>query len=207
VTRAPIAYVLSAARPPAFVAGERTPAPAPRPLPAHASPTQVSNFLDYFKLEAGKRLDTVRSEVLLPDLVGDVHCIIEAMVGRGGAVSLLPPDLAAAPAGAVLCDADRLRGVLLNLATNAAKFTRAGHIRLRVREVPAEGYPVPPPGHASITIRPVALVPAPALGGRCVGTEGGRSAGVCSSRLPGASEARRCPACRSTLLVEALPAP
>ncbi|KIY93275.1 PAS/PAC sensor hybrid histidine kinase [Monoraphidium neglectum] len=114
----------------------------------------VSNFLDFFKLEAGKRLDTVRSEVLLSDLVGDVHCIIEAMCGRGGAVALLPPDLSAAPAAPVLCDADRLRGVLLNLATNAAKFTRSGHICLRVGEVPADGYPVPPPGYAGITIRP-----------------------------------------------------
>lgn len=114
----------------------------------------VSNFLDFFKLEAGKRLDTVRSEVMLSDLVGDVHCIIEAMCGRGSAVALLPPDLSQAPAAPVLCDADRLRGVLLNLATNAAKFTRTGHICLRVREVPRDGFPAPPPGYAGITIRP-----------------------------------------------------
>lgn len=37
----------------------------------------VSNFLDYFKLEAGKRLDIVRREVNLQQLVTDVHCIIE----------------------------------------------------------------------------------------------------------------------------------
>ena len=114
----------------------------------------VSNFLDFFKLEASKRLDIVRSEVLLSDLAGDVHCIIEAMTGRGGAVALLPPDLAAAPAAPVLCDADRVRGVLLNLATNAAKFTRRGHIVLRVREVPADFHPAAPAGFAGITIRP-----------------------------------------------------
>lgn len=126
----------------------------PPPPCAPHKPAQVSNFLDFFKLEAGKRLDTVRSEVMLSDLVGDVHCIIEAMCGRGSAVALLPPDLSRAPGTPVLCDADRLRGVLLNLATNAAKFTRKGHICLRVREVPADGYPVPPSGYAGITIRP-----------------------------------------------------
>lgn len=42
----------------------------------------VSNFLDFFKIEAGKQLDIVRSPLDLRDLVTDVHCIIEAMVGR-----------------------------------------------------------------------------------------------------------------------------
>lgn len=43
----------------------------------------VSNFLDYFKLEAGKRLDIVRQEVDLAALVADVHCIIEVCSCRG----------------------------------------------------------------------------------------------------------------------------
>jgi len=128
--------------------------PTVPPTLRHARPFQVSNFLDFFKLEAGKRLDTVRSEVLLSDLVGDVYCIIEAMCCRGDAVALLPPDTDRAPAAPVLCDADRVRGVLLNLATNAAKFTRNGHICLRVQEVAADGFPTPPPGYAGITIRP-----------------------------------------------------
>lgn len=37
----------------------------------------VSNFLDYFKMEAGKRLDIVRTTFKLPQMVDDVHCIIE----------------------------------------------------------------------------------------------------------------------------------
>lgn len=45
----------------------------------------------------GKRLDIVRSEVVLTDLVGDVHCIIEAMIGRGGAVNLHLPQLLGVP--------------------------------------------------------------------------------------------------------------
>ena len=53
----------------------------------------VSNFLDFFKLEAGKALDIVRSSVDLGQLVADVHCIIEAMIGRNGDLALLEPDM------------------------------------------------------------------------------------------------------------------
>lgn len=67
----------------------------------------VSNFLDFFKMEAGKRLDIVRSEVMLSELVGDVHCIIEAMVGRGGAVALNTPDLAGVPPVCIFCHGRR----------------------------------------------------------------------------------------------------
>lgn len=48
----------------------------------------VSNFLDFFKMEAGKALDIVRTEVDLFELVSDVHCIIEAMIGRNGEVGM-----------------------------------------------------------------------------------------------------------------------
>ncbi|KAL4451935.1 hypothetical protein ABPG75_007597 [Micractinium tetrahymenae] len=94
----------------------------------------VSNFLDFFKIEAGKQLDIVRSPLDLRDLVTDVHCIIEAMVGRERGVALLPPDLDGAPA-TVLGDPSRICGILLNLYTNAAKYTKKGSIALRVRVV------------------------------------------------------------------------
>jgi signal transduction histidine kinase len=83
----------------------------------------VSNFLDFFKMEAGKQLDIVRTQVDLAGLVSDVHCIIEAMIGRSDEVALCEPDLDGVTA-TVMCDPDRLRGVLLNLYTNAAKFTK-----------------------------------------------------------------------------------
>jgi hypothetical protein len=35
--------------------------------------------------------------VVLDDLVGDVHCIIEAMIGRGGPVALQQPQLLGVP--------------------------------------------------------------------------------------------------------------
>lgn len=91
----------------------------------------VSNFLDFFKMEAGKQLDVVRTEIELQELVSDVHCIIEAMIGRSSDVTLMKPQLVNTPQY-LLGDPDRLRGILLNLYTNAAKFTRRGAISLRV---------------------------------------------------------------------------
>lgn len=63
--------------------------------------------------------------------MSDVHCIIEAMIGRSSDVALMKPQLVDAPQY-LLGDPDRLRGILLNLYTNAAKFTRRGAISLRV---------------------------------------------------------------------------
>lgn len=103
----------------------------------------VSNFLDYFKLEAGKQLDVVRAPVDLPSLVGDVQRIIEAMVSNTGDVRLLPPDMALAPAF-VLGDPARVCGVLLNLYMNAAKFTRKGAIGMKVHVVRSDYKPSPP---------------------------------------------------------------
>lgn len=66
------------------------------------------------------------------DLVGDIHCIIEATIGRSSSVMLERPNTDGVP-DYVLGDPDRLRGILLNLYTNAAKFTKRGSIALRVR--------------------------------------------------------------------------
>lgn len=41
----------------------------------------VSNFLDFFKVQAGKKLDIVRAPFRVRDLVSDVHCIVDAMLG------------------------------------------------------------------------------------------------------------------------------
>ena len=70
--------------------------------------------------------------MLAQELVGDIHCIIEATIGRSADVALDKPNTDGVPKY-VLGDPDRLRGILLNLYTNAAKFTKKGSIALRVR--------------------------------------------------------------------------
>lgn len=107
----------------------------------------VSNFLDFFKLEAGKQLDVVRRDIDVRQLVKDVHCIIEAMIGRSDDLMLLPPELLAVPA-TVMGDPDRLCGILLNLYTNAAKFTKRGCIALRVHACTGDHVPDPAPAEA-----------------------------------------------------------
>lgn len=65
------------------------------------------------------------------ELLNDVHCIIEAMIGRGADVALKKPEMQGSPP-VLLGDPDRVRGILLNLSTNAAKFTKKGHITMKV---------------------------------------------------------------------------
>ena len=79
---------------------------------------------------------------MLQDLVGDIHCIIEATIGRSSDVVLDKPNTSGVPKY-VLGDPDRLRGILLNLYTNAAKFTKKGSIALRVRVAGRDYTPSP----------------------------------------------------------------
>ena len=118
----------------------------------------VSNFLDFFKVDAGRDLDVVQDEVDLPTTLSDVGCVVAAML-RPTAVSLCagspprPPPVVVQPPllepdvpRVVLADGDRMRGVLLNLMTNAAKFTRAGAVAVRVSLSASPWHaPAPPP--------------------------------------------------------------
>lgn len=92
----------------------------------------VSNFLDYFKISAGKSLDIVRTEVSLSALLTDVHRISEKLMLTVDGVRLLPPHIAPDVPSTVMSDPNRLRGVLLNLVSNACKATRLGSISVSV---------------------------------------------------------------------------
>jgi signal transduction histidine kinase len=50
----------------------------------------VSNFLDFFKVQAGKKLDIVRTPFYIVDLIADVHAIVDAMMGPQSEVCLTP---------------------------------------------------------------------------------------------------------------------
>jgi signal transduction histidine kinase/CheY-like chemotaxis protein len=160
--------------------------------------TTVSSFLDYFKMEAGRSLDVVRCGTDLRALARDVHVIVDAMIGRDSLVRLRPPEIGAGVpgggggngqgCGGVLCDGDRIRGILLNLYSNAAKFTRKGTIQLRIRRVEPGFVPAPPPGHHAITLSPSAkkgggggsgaggALTTAANGGEAAGEGGGKKA-------------------------------
>jgi PAS domain S-box-containing protein len=95
----------------------------------------VEDILDFSKLEAGK-LTLENGPVELGALVEEV-CSIVAVSQPARAVEVI----AAVPAGAptaVWGDSKRLRQILMNLTSNAVKFTEAGEVRVEVSWTPAE---------------------------------------------------------------------
>jgi PAS domain S-box-containing protein len=88
----------------------------------------INGVLDLAKIEAG-RID-LQIEPLEPlPLLHEVVATVEPLMRQGGNTLALEvdPDL-----GLLLADALRLRQVLLNLLSNAAKFTEDGQVRLCV---------------------------------------------------------------------------
>ncbi|HTN51245.1 MAG TPA: ATP-binding protein [Anaeromyxobacter sp.] len=86
----------------------------------------VNNILDASKLEAGG-MRVVAAPVDLAGLVDEVAATIRLLVGAR------PVEVrtAAAPGLSLATDAQKLRQILLNLASNAAKFTERGEVAIR----------------------------------------------------------------------------
>jgi PAS domain S-box-containing protein len=102
--------------------------------------TLINDILDFSKLEAGKlELDKVAfsPQVLVEEVVSLV-----ARTAQAAGLELLGDCHAELPA-MVLGDAARLRQILLNLASNAVKFTESGEVVLRARPAPSR----PPAEH------------------------------------------------------------
>lgn len=99
--------------------------------------TIINDILDLSKIEAG-RLTIESIDVDLPSLVRGVYASLSDAAGKKGLDStyLLPERLPSPLYG----DPTRLRQVLVNLVSNAIKFTEHGSIVLRVAvEAEAEG--------------------------------------------------------------------
>ena len=97
----------------------------------------INSVLDLSKIEAGKielEIANVSVQQLVDYAASTVHPLIEPNGNR--LVVQVPPDI-----GQVESDATRLRQVLLNLLSNAAKFTKQGVITLTARREQPVGQP------------------------------------------------------------------
>src|SRR5262249_14134164 len=91
----------------------------------------INQMLDFSKIEAGKlelSPETVNLAPLLEDVIGTARQLAEQNKNR------LVLD-AQANLGQLTVDPMRLRQILLNLLSNACKFTKQGEVALRVRMV------------------------------------------------------------------------
>jgi signal transduction histidine kinase/CheY-like chemotaxis protein len=98
----------------------------------------INDILDLSKIEAG-RMDIYLEQVYLAKLVEDVKTIIGPMVGKNGnrLVIECPSDV-----GTLRTDLTKLRQCLINLLSNAAKFTKNGDVKLILsRAERADGTP------------------------------------------------------------------
>jgi signal transduction histidine kinase/ActR/RegA family two-component response regulator len=98
---------------------------------ADALLTIINDVLDYSKIEAG-RLTVEQVDVDLRSICRDVHALLQpAAAARGLTLTLdYPLELPNAVKG----DPVRVRQVLLNLASNAVKFTERGSVRIEVSQ-------------------------------------------------------------------------
>ena len=96
--------------------------------------TLINDILDISKIEAG-RLELVLETFAVGPMVREVESTMQPMLEkRGNTLEVSCP----ADIGEMQADSTRVRQVLLNLLSNAGKFTENGRIRLDVRREPAE---------------------------------------------------------------------
>jgi signal transduction histidine kinase/DNA-binding response OmpR family regulator/HAMP domain-containing protein len=95
----------------------------------------INQVLDLSKIEAGKlelNLEAVNVARLVDEVIGTARTLAQQNQNR--LTVECPGDI-----GSLIVDALRLRQILLNLLSNACKFTKAGDIALRVARVSADG--------------------------------------------------------------------
>ena len=93
----------------------------------------INEILDLSKIEAGK-LELHLEDVGLAASIRDVAATAEPLAARNGNRLLVDCPEAI---GSIRSDAMRLRQIVLNLLSNACKFTERGEVRLGVRRDPA----------------------------------------------------------------------
>jgi PAS domain S-box-containing protein len=88
----------------------------------------INDILDLSKIEAG-RMDVYYEQVLLGRLTDEVRTIIEPTLNANNNALVVdcPPDI-----GTLRTDLTKLKQSLINLLSNAAKFTKQGTVTLRI---------------------------------------------------------------------------
>jgi len=94
----------------------------------------INDILDLSKIEAGK-MDLYLEEADLAGLVEEVRSIVEPlMAANANRLEIVRP----AALGTFYTDRTKLKQSLLNLLSNAGKFTHEGRVKLEVRPAPTE---------------------------------------------------------------------
>ena len=92
----------------------------------------INDVLDISKIEAGK-MELFLENFELTKLIREVASTVSPLIGKKGNKLAIecPPDI-----GSIHADATKLRQILLNLLSNASKFTEHGTVTLRVTRLP-----------------------------------------------------------------------
>jgi PAS domain S-box-containing protein len=90
----------------------------------------IGGVLDLSKIEAG-RMEFTIEQFHVRDLIDDVVSTIKPLIETGGNTLYIDVD---EEVGSMRADMTKLRQILLNLLSNASKFTTDGDIRLTVKE-------------------------------------------------------------------------
>lgn len=92
----------------------------------------INDVLDFTKLDSGA-LEVERCEAVLRDIITASMEIVRPRLAKKALSYEL--DFDEALPGLIISDAARIRQVLLNLLSNAAKFTEEGFIRVKARDI------------------------------------------------------------------------
>lgn len=95
----------------------------------------LNDILDLAKIESG-RLEIHPEPFSLSVLMDEVHQIADGYPKRPGVTTIWPMDLHDLPE--VMVDPYRLKQVMLNLLSNAFKFTKDGSVRMAVERLPGK---------------------------------------------------------------------
>jgi signal transduction histidine kinase len=112
----------------------------------------ISDVLDLSKIEAG-RIDIHNEPVALDWLIGEVTGTVSQLIADNGNTLEATCDPAI---GVMVTDPTRVRQILFNLLSNAAKFTTQGAVRVRAVLAPE------PPAHVLITVEDTGIGMRPA---------------------------------------------